>query len=285
MTPVLSVGDRGTPHPQFLECFTVTHTLVGHPLLEWTSIAALAGRLPAGSIEIGGDQSAVVAGLDYQRRMLEGDAEAAVLALEDQGRSLYFYDVETDTEMAPLVLGCIDSGRALLGVDRSDVMSEEGYLFISGGTAVTSAHVDHECNFLLVTSGTKRVWIAPVGDPEGEIALEALHSGRYGSCGSKPAGMELYELGPGEGIFIPPRAAHYVENGPGPCTALSVVFQHRMTQDEVPVYAWNARLRRLGLTPTAPGTSARRDALKRRSFTLAHAVVGRARALRGRSAA
>jgi len=281
MTPLLSLADRGTPHPEFLECFTVEHSLVGHPLLEWEAIAALAGRLPAGSIEIGGDQSAVVAGLDYERRMLDGDATAAVLALEHQGRSLYFYDVETDPEMAPLVDGLIDSGVSLLGVDRADVMSREGYLFISGGTAVTSAHVDHECNFLLVTSGTKRVWIAPVGDREGEIALEALHSGRYGSCGSKPAGMELYELGPGEGIFIPPRAAHYVENGPGPCTALSVVFQHRMTQAEVPVYAWNARLRRVGLTPTPPGASARRDQLKRRSFTLARAGVSKARALRG----
>ncbi len=284
MTPVLKVAGRGKPHPEFLECFTVEHSLVGHPLLEWEAIAALAGRLPDGSIEIGGDKSAVVAGLDYERRLLEGDAEAAVLALENQGRSLYFYDVETDPEMAPLVKEVIDSGVSLLGVDPSDVMSEEGYLFISGGTAVTSAHVDHESNFLLVTSGRKRVWIAPVGDPEGEIALEALHSGRYGSCGSKPSGMELYELGPGDGIFIPPRAAHYVENGPGPCTALSVVFLHRMTKDEVPVYAWNARLRRLGLKPKPPGTSPRRDRLKRDSFNLARAVVSKARSVRGGSA-
>lgn len=280
---MLNVADRGEPHPEFLECFTVEHPLVGHRLLEWGAIASLAGRLPDRSIEVGGDQSAVVAGLDYKRRWLEGDAEAAVLALENQERSLYFYDVETDPEMAPLVKELIDSGLTLLGVDRSDVMSEEGYLFISGGTAVTSAHVDHECNFLLVTSGTKRVWIAPVGDPEGEIALESLHSGRYGTCGSKPSGMELYELGPGEGVFIPPRAAHYVENGPGPCTALSVVFLHRMTKDEVPVYAWNARLRRLGLTPKAPGTSPRRDRLKRRSFTAVRAVVSKARAVRGGS--
>ncbi len=277
---VMTVAGGGAPHPQFLESFTVEHSLVGHQLLEWGAIAALAGRLPAGSIEIGGDQSAVVAGLDYQRRLLEGDAEAAVLALENQERSLYFYNVETDAELAPLVKELIDTGRSLLGVDRSDIMSEEGYLFISGGTAVTSAHVDHECNFLLVTSGKKRVWIAPVGDPEGEIALEALHSGRYGSCGSRPAGMQLHELGPGDGIFIPPRAAHYVENGPGPCTALSVVFLHRMTQDEVPVYAWNARLRRLGLTPTAPGLSPRRDRIKRGSYDLVRAVVGRVRALR-----
>ena len=260
------------------------HSLVGHPLLEWGAIAALAGRLPEGSIEIGGDQSAVVAGLDYERRLLEGDAEAAVLALENQERSLYFYNVETDSEMSPLVKGLINDGRSLLGVDRSDVMSEEGYLFISGGTAVTSAHVDHECNFLLVTSGRKRVWIAPVGEPEGEIALEALHSGRYGSCGSKPSGMEMYELGPGEGIFIPPRAAHYVENGPGPCTALSVVFLHRMTKDEVPVYAWNARLRRLGLKPKAPGISPRRDRVKRGSFNAVRTVVSKARDLRGASA-
>ena len=98
MTGKLRVADRGDQHPKFLECSTVEHPLVRHQLLEWEVIAALAGRLPDGSIEIGGDQPAVVAGLNYERRLLEGDAEAAVLALENQELSLYFYDVETDSE-------------------------------------------------------------------------------------------------------------------------------------------------------------------------------------------
>ncbi len=100
----------------------------------------------------------------------------------------------------------------------------------------------------------RRDSIAPVGDPEGEIALEALHSGRYGSCDARPTTMRAYELGPGQGIFIPPRSAHFVENGPGPCTALSVVFLHRLTKGEVSVHAWNARLRRMGLTRSHPAS-------------------------------
>ncbi len=275
MSSLLRLAGDGKPDADFLACFTVEHSLIGHPLLQRSAIAALAARLPADRIEIGGDQDAVVAGIDYERRLLTGDAEAAVLALEHQHRSLYFYNIESDPEMASVIEELIEDGRVLLGVDRSDIISEEGYLFISGDTAVTSAHVDHECNFLLVTEGHKRVWVAAVGDPEGEIALEALHSGRYGSCGSKPAAMRAYDLGPGQGIFIPPRSAHYVENGPGPCTALSVVFLHRMTKREVPVYAWNARLRRLGLTPTSPGVSAWRDRLKHDSFTLAHTAWDR----------
>ncbi|MEZ5230194.1 MAG: hypothetical protein R2710_27080 [Acidimicrobiales bacterium] len=272
---LLRLSGDGSPDPAFLSAFTVEHSLVGHPLLQSHAIAALAGRLPAGSIEVGGDQGAVIAGLDYERRLLTDDAEQAVLDLAHQHRSLYFYDIETDAEMAPLVAELIEAGRLLLGVDRDDMVSEEGYLFIAGETAVTSAHVDHECNFLLVTEGHKRVWLAPVGDPEGEIALEALHSGRYGTCNAKPSDMRPYDLGPGDGIFIPPRSAHYVENGPGPCTALSVVFLHRQTRDEVPVYAWNARLRRLGLSPTVPGESPWRDRLKRDSFNTAHAVWAR----------
>ena len=104
---------------------------------------------------------------------------------------------------------------------------------VGGGSATTSAHVDFECNFLLVTEGRKRVYIADVPDEQGELALEAMHSGLYGTCGEIPSPMTAFDLAPGEGVFLPPRAAHYVENGPDPCTALSVVFFHRNSQRQV----------------------------------------------------
>ena len=223
MASLLRLAGGASPDPEFLTPFRVEHALVGHPLLQREAIASLADRLGPGHIEVGSDSDAIVMGLDYQRQLLDGSASAAVRALENEGRSLYFYNIESDAQAAPLVEELIEIGRGFLGVEQADIVSKEGYLFISGDTAVTGAHVDHECNFLLVTQGHKRVWIASVGDPEGEIALEALHSGRYGACGARPQTMHAYELEPGQGVFIPPRAAHYVENGPGPCTALSVV--------------------------------------------------------------
>ncbi len=274
VVPIVSPSAGARPDPGFLTPFTVEHDLVGHPLLELGALAELARRLPEGRIELGSVDAPPVAGLDYEGSTVAGDAGDAVLGLEGQHRSLYFYNIETDPTYGTFVGAVLDEVIALLGVDEADVVSREGYLFIAGDTAVTSAHVDHECNVLLVTEGHKRVWLAPVGSPAGEVALEALHSGHYGTCATLPDAMVPYDLEPGQGVFIPPRAAHYVENGPGRCTALSIVFLHRGTRDEVPVYAWNARLRRLGLEPTPPGRSPLRDSAKRRSFALLKTIRG-----------
>lgn len=265
---------------QFRHAFVVRHDLATHPLLDTGAIAALAERLPPGSVEASTESAPVVAGLDYVGTTVTTGLADAVGELRTRSRSLYLYNVERDPEYRALVDGVLDEVIPLLGVEARDVVSREGYLFLAGDRAVTSAHVDHECNFLLVLRGTKRVWLAPVGDPDAEIALEALHSGRYGTCAARPADMTPYDLGPGDGIFIPPRAAHFVENGEGGCEALSIVFLHRRTRDEVGVYAWNARLRRVGLTPNPPGASVWCDRLKGGSFRAARrllAALGRAR--------
>lgn len=271
---------NGGPAPtddQFRRPFVVHHDLADHPLLETAAVATLAERLPAGSVEASAESAPVVAGLDYVGTTVTSDIASAVGELRTRARSLYLYNVERDPEYRALIDDVLDAAIPLLGVDPADVVSREGYLFLAGDRAVTSAHVDHECNFLLVLRGTKRVWLAPVGDPEAELALEALHSGRYGTCGSRPDDLTPYDLGPGDGVFIPPRAAHFVENGEGGCEALSVVFLHRRTRDEVGVYAWNARLRRLGLTPSPPGRSAWRDVLKSSTFRVARRLLGGAR--------
>lgn len=266
----LVLGGVGSPDPLFHSPFLVEHDLVGHPLLERSALAALASRLPRASIEISHPEAPVVAGADYKGVFLEdADPHEAVMTLPGRRQSVFLLHVEADDEYAGLVSTVLDAVQGLCGVDPGDVTAREGYVFLAGDRAVTSAHVDHECNVLMITEGTKRVWLAEVGDPAGERALEALHSGRYGACDARPASLRSFDLVPGQGVFIPPRAAHYVENGPGACIAMSAVFQTRRVQAERPVYAWNARLRRLGLTPTPPDRSPWRDRLKQDSFRVA----------------
>lgn len=278
---MVRVADGETVDRTFLRPYRVSHQFVGHPLLALPALLELAGELPAGQVELGPERAGAVVGEDYRRAALEVGARAALQSLDGQGRSLFFYNVETVARYAELVRQVLDEMLPALGVEERHVRSREGYLFVSGAASVTPAHVDHECNFLLVAEGRKTVWISDVGDPAAERALEALHTGKYGMCADLPATLSPHELGPGDGIFIPPRAAHYVENHVGRCIALSTVFLHRTTAREVPVYAANSRIRRLGLSPIPPGTRPLADSAKRTAYLAVRMVARTARRLRG----
>lgn len=241
--------------------FAVTHSLSDLDLLSHESVVALADRLPAGSAEPGLVGIVAEGGLDYEPAAMT-DAGPAVRDLDGRDASVYLYNVERDASYGSLINDVLADVSQTLGMSDTDIVHHEGYVFLTGGSATTSAHVDHEYNFLLVVRGHKRVFIADVPSEEGERALEAMHSGGYGSCDAVPASGTMFEIGPGEGVFIPPRGAHYVENGPGPCAALSVVFGTASLQAEARVYRVNAALRRLRMNPTSPGVSPVRDRSK-----------------------
>ena len=239
------------------------HTLTGDEHFGLDALADLADALPAGAIETSAVGAGPVAadGLDHVGDYVGEAAGDLVRSFEGQRRSLYFYNVERVAAYRDLVSAALAGIVDDLEVQANEMDPAEGYVFVSGGPATTSAHLDHECNLLLVMQGSKRVHISRTVDDSVHEALEHMHSGGYGTTDRLPADMQCFELGPGDGVYIPPLAVHFVENGDRVCTAFSVVFRHRRTANEVPVYAINARLRRLGLSPNAPGS--RTDPLKR----------------------
>ena len=253
----------------FILPFRVRHNLADHPLLTDNAIDDLGATLPAHSVEMSPINAPVVTSIDFEPTIGAVDIQATLASLSEQHRSLFLLNLEQFDPYRQLLDETLSSITTAMHLQSHDIAASEGYLFIAGEGAVTSVHVDHECNFLLVLRGSKRLWLADVGDPQGELALEALHSGRYGTCADRPKSMTAYDLEAGEGVFIPPRAAHFVEHPTSDCMALSVVFVHDAVRRQVPVYAWNARLRSLGLTPTPPDTSPMRDLVKRASHTVA----------------
>lgn len=259
--------------------FAFTHDLVDDPRLQLDAIIELARRLSPRRLEVSEESADVIAGFDYDQIYRDDDPGEVIRSVAGTARSAFIQNIEADPPYRELVEQIVHAGIGPFGIGPQDIIGYEGYMFVAGGHAVTSAHVDHEYNFLMVLSGLKRVFLAPVGDHQGELALEAMYSGRFGTCGSAPAEMVEFVLGPGQGVFIPPRAAHYVENGAEGGTAISAVFRTEALEAQRSVYRWNAKLRRLGLDPTPPECSAWRDGLKHGSLQL----LSRAQKLRGRT--
>ena len=137
-------------------------------------------------------------------------------------------------------------------------------LFVSSPGAVTPYHIDHTWNYLLQISGHKTVHLFDQNDPLvlSQSDRENWYAQRT-SVAQKPGASGIaYDLGPGDGVHHPVNAPHWVQNGSEVSVSLSLgLCLHRSTRD-AQVYQANYMLRRLGLNPRPPRSSAWRDALK-----------------------
>ena len=106
-----------------------------------------------------------------------------------------------------------------------------------------------------------------------------------------PDVVTAFSLGPGDGLYIPPYAVHWVGGGPEASVGVSCGFRTRLSERTNLVHVCNARLRRVGLHPSPPGDSESRDRAKlvllvsgRRIRRAIAPVTSRARRLTSRSA-
>jgi len=95
----------------------------------------------------------------------------------------------------------------------------------------TPIHIDPEHNLLLQIRGSKTV---SLNDPSrqplvSEAQVRAFYRDEVGfTLGpeeSWPAHLEMHELSPGDGLFIPHVAPHAVTNGHAPCISFSFTFR------------------------------------------------------------
>jgi hypothetical protein len=81
------------------------------------------------------------------------------------------------------------------------------------------------------------------------------------------------ELRPGQGLYIPPYAFHWVTNGRTSSVSLSCSF-HTVRSDRTELlHAANIKLRRFGLRPRPPGVSEPRDRIKAGLLRARHRLV------------
>jgi hypothetical protein len=74
---------------------------------------------------------------------------------------------------------------------------------------------------------------------------------------------------PTDGVYVPPHAPHWVQNGDEVSVSFSITFQTPLNERAIRVHSMNAKLRRLGLSPRPPG---QRPRLDRRKAACANAL-------------
>ena len=261
----------------------LAHGLADHPLLQLDALAALAQRIRPVDAEY--NRGDVPVGLDPDETPANGlSIGETIRQIEQCGSWMVLKFVEQD----PLYRGLLHETLAGLEPVVSPVtgrmLKMEAFVFISSPGAVTPFHFDPEHNILLQVLGEKVITIFPPADEEivdGRLH-EAFHMGGHRNLPWRDdfaARGQPVTLCPGDAVYVPVKAPHWVKNGPDVSISLSITWRSEWSYREEYAHRMNAVLRQAGLDPALPGRYPRQNHLK----SLGYRVIDKARRVTGKS--
>ncbi|MCW2794367.1 MAG: Transcription factor jumonji, jmjC [Nocardioides sp.] len=239
------------------------HGLVGHPLLTLDAIAQLGTELPARSLsaEVG------------EKPLAAGSAAGVAVPVEDIAEQirqiaansswftlLHIHQVDRYQRLVDEIL---DGLAASSGLPASSLRRRMGFLFASSPKAVTAAHFDIEHSFCMQLEGTRMLGFGKFADAEQrEEHVKGYWNGDFGRFGTLPEVTAEYEIGPGDGCYIPPYTPHWITNYDNTSLSLTVTFFNDDNENESLVQAFNTKMQKLGANPPAYGLAPGRDRAK-----------------------
>lgn len=238
-----------TPH-------RLRHRLGENALLNLDALAALAGRLPASSIEY--NRGDLPIGIDGKPAPTGLTIEETILHIATSNSWAVLKNIEQAPEYAALLDQLLAELRPHIEARTGAMLRPQAFVFISSPNAVTPYHFDPEHNILLQLVGSKVMTQFPAGDPR--YAPDETHEG-YHTGGPRElywrdeliSGAREFAIGPGEAVFVPVMAPHFVRNGPASSISLSITWRSDWSFAEADARALNHLLRKLGVTPASPG--------------------------------
>ncbi len=263
---------------------TFRHSFHQHPLMQLPQLRELAQRLfETGQCRfLSPGTSKQSSEFLHQPKSPDGrDIDEVFSRIEEPGAWLALYNVETDPLYREFLAEVQAAVKPFVEHEQPGIFNVGGFIFISAPPSITPFHIDRENNFWLQVRGQKTMNVWDHTDREVVHAREVEEFILYGSLERVRLKEELrsrsHELRTkaGDGIFFPSTSPHmtrssvdWVSPGDGVSISIGTVFYSDVTRRHARVHQLNQVLRRIGLTPRAPGESAMLDALK--------APVGRA---------
>lgn len=240
----------------------LAHALGDHPLMSLEALAALAESLPAASVEynfgnqpLGVDGKPAPTGIPIGRTIRE---------IETTNSWAVIKNIEQHPDYARLLGELLDELRPAIEAGTGRMMKLQAFAFVTSAGGVTPYHFDPEHNILLQLRGNKVMTQFPAGDPR--FAPDQVHE-TYHTGGGRElkwreellSGGTEFALSPGEAVYVPVMAPHFVRNGSAPSVSLSITWRSEWSFAEADARAFNGWLRGLGLTPRRTGRWPKRN--------------------------
>jgi len=245
-------------------------------MLGLDAVAELADNLPLSSIERHrADLPLVMPGGAPE---IGGPPSETVRGIEHNGCWMVLWNIEDAPEYARILNDLLDEAEQSVGLRPGDMRNRQAFLFLSAPNAVTPVHFDPEHNFLLQIRGEKEMNVGKfVNREEERRELERYYSGGHRNLELIPEDATSFRMSPGDGVYVPSFAPHFVRNGSDVSVSLSITFRTRASERNENVHRLNARLRRFNRSPRPAGQSRTADWTKA-------AIVSAADRLRGKRA-
>ena len=265
----------------------VRHVVQDHALFALDALADLAGRLPASHVEHSFGNLAVDQDADAIRRSDLTPAEI-VRGIADNGCWMVLKKVDADPAYAALIDQCLAEIAPVVTPETGAYRRREAFIFLSSPHSVTPFHMDPEHNILLQIAGQKTMTVYPAGDLSivPQETHEAFHrGGRHRNMRHDPAfdaAATAYVMNPGNAVYVPVKAPHWVQNGAVTSISFSITWRSDVSDGEARLHRVNDRLRGLGVTPGIPGHAPVVDAIKVAAHRTVKTATGTARRLLGK---
>lgn len=254
----------------------LAHRLLGHPLLELDSIAALAQRMRAKDVEYNAAKLPI--GIPQEDLPKNGLSIAETIrSIEENGSWMVLKLIQQDPVYRDLLHDTLAELKPTIEAVTGPMLQLEGFIFVSSPDAVTPLHFDPEYNILCQIRGSKVMTVFPADDEE--MAPSTFHEDYHSGGPRNLTWKEDYEargtpfdLTPGDAVYVPVTSPHWVQNGPEVSISFSLTWRSKWSLHEADARAFNKRLRKLGLSPAVPHRFPQNNVLK----SIAHRALRKA---------
>ncbi|MCD4534491.1 hypothetical protein LRP67_10390 [Nocardioides sp. cx-169] len=266
-TPIHALGPQvGRDFEQRLAAREPTrfrHGLVGNRLLTLDAIAQLSAELPPASVSAEVGDKPLAAGAAAGVAVTVDDVAAQIRDIATNSSWFTLLHIQQVDRYRRLVDDIIDGLAATSGLPTASLRRRMGFLFASSPQAVTAAHFDIEHSFCMQLEGTRLLGFGRFADEEQrESHVRSYWRGDFGRFSTLPEVTAEYEIGPGDGCYIPPYTPHWITNYDDTSLSMTVTFFNDDNERESLVQAFNTKVQRLGIDPRPYGRSPVRDGAK-----------------------
>ena len=254
------------------------HGLCDHPLLSLPALVELAARLDPADVEYNHGKLPIgIAAEDVPAPTLSIDD--TIRSIEENGSWMVLKFIENDPLYKALLDETLAELRACVVPRTGEMLTLQGFIFVSATDAVTPFHFDPEHNILLQIRGSKVFTIFPQTDEAivSPVAHEKFHLGEHHRhlvwADEFASKGDPVSLTPGDALLVPVKAPHWVKVTQGPSVSLSVTWRSDWSYAEADARAFNNLLRMRGMTPASPARYPEQNKAK----SLAYRVIRRLR--------
>ncbi|AWW74179.1 transcriptional regulator [Erythrobacter sp. KY5] len=235
---------------------TLRHGFGDHPLLDLEALAELAEALPETSVEY--NRGDLPIGVDGKPGSNGLSIAETIVEIARSNSWAVLKNIEQNPAYNELLLNLLDEIRPEIEAKTGAMLTPQGFIFISSPNAVTPYHFDPEHNILLQIRGSKVMTQFPAGDTRfaPDETHESYHSGGPRELHWSDDLMEgalRFAIGPGEAVYVPVMAPHFVQNGPQSSISLSITWRSEWSYAESDARGLNHLLRQRGFSPAPPG--------------------------------